>query len=78
MNLPKLTNEMMLALMESNKMSMVDGCDQEPTIESDTKTSFVMNKHHDVRTGDGPRAIRPVGMWEVKVTLELTYTKFEE
>jgi hypothetical protein len=75
MDFKKLTSEVMNALASSKEVTQVDSSDAEPVFESDTKSTFTMNSFHEVKTGKG-RERKPLGEWEVKVTLEMTYKKY--
>ena len=77
MDFKKLTREVMKAISTSKEVTQIDSSDAEPTFESDTKSTFDLNTYDD----HSDRVIgrcKPAGEWEVKVTLEMTYKKYDD
>jgi len=77
MDFKKLTREVMKAISSSREVTQIDSSDADPIFESDTKSTFDMNAYDD-RSDTVIGRYRPVGEWEVKVTLEMTYKKYDD
>lgn len=80
MDIKKVCDGMIAALMESTCRELVDidGGDTESVIEGENKATFNMHHHVDVKTGPGRHDICPVGIWTYKVTVEATYQSFDD
>lgn len=77
-NIKALTESMMASLMESSTFVGADGADQHPVIESPEKATFIMYRHHDRVIGSKRGERIPLGVWNFKVTIEATYSSFDE
>jgi hypothetical protein len=78
MNIKEVTEDVMSSLMKSKTFGSADGADKDPIIESDNKSHFTMYKSHDLKVGESRGSIKPIGEWQVKVTLEMSYKKHDE